>query len=146
MATASTTELSHPLCVALDLADPSECRRVAAAVAPYAGVLKVGLTAFVAGGPELVHELARLRPVFLDLKLHDIPAQVGGAVARAVRAPAFYGRRINCPTCGPYDVSRVVLDSQLLHRLDRKRRLEVLDRARRNAPPHTRPIITSYLL
>jgi orotidine-5'-phosphate decarboxylase len=79
---APSAELVHPLCVALDLADPGDCRRVAAAVAPHAGALKVGLTAFVAGGPGLVRDVARLRPVFLDLKLHDIPAQVGGAVAR----------------------------------------------------------------
>jgi orotidine-5'-phosphate decarboxylase len=53
-------------------------------VAPSVGVLKVGLELFVKEGPPAVrigHELGR--DVFLDLKLHDIPATVDGAVASA---------------------------------------------------------------
>lgn len=69
-----------------------------------------------------------------------------GAIARAIRAPAFSGRRISCPRCGLYDVSRVVLENHLLERMDVHRRREVLDRARRAAPGRTRPIITTYLL
>ena len=72
-----------PLCVALDWPDPERCVAVAREVSPHAAVLKVGLSAFSAGGPELVTRIAALRPVFLDLKLLDIPAQVGGAVAAA---------------------------------------------------------------
>ena len=81
-------EVEHPLCVALDAADPVANRDIAAAVAPHAGVLKIGLTAFVAGGASLVAEIATLRPVFLDLKLHDIPAQVAGAVRSAAATGA----------------------------------------------------------
>jgi orotidine-5'-phosphate decarboxylase len=44
-------------------------------------MLKVGLQAFVSGGPELVRRVAKEAPVFLDLKLHDIPAQVGSSVS-----------------------------------------------------------------
>ena len=83
-----TFEVQHPLCVALDSPDAPKNREVAAAVAPHAGVLKVGLTAFVAGGAALVSDIAELRPVFLDLKLHDIPAQVGGAVDSAAATGA----------------------------------------------------------
>jgi orotidine-5'-phosphate decarboxylase len=79
-----------PLCVALDGTDARACERVAARVAEHAGVLKVGSTSFVAGGPGLVRRLARLRPVFLDLKLHDIPAQVAGAVEGAASLGASY--------------------------------------------------------
>ena len=71
---------ANPLCVALDFDDPGRCLRVATATA-FAGTQKIGLTAFSAGGPDLVREVIALGPVFLDLKLHDIPAQVGGAVA-----------------------------------------------------------------
>ena len=77
-----------PLCVALDGHDPSSLTELASAVAPHVGVLKVGLTSFAAGGVDLVGELAELRPVFLDLKLHDIPAQVEGAVREVVRSGA----------------------------------------------------------
>ena len=48
--------------------------------------LKVGLELFVSAGPELVRELKeRGWPVFLDLKLHDIPATMGRAAAAAAR-------------------------------------------------------------
>lgn len=73
-------DLANPLCVALDVSDPAACVRLAGSVAPATGLLKIGLTSFAAGGPALVAEIRALGPVFLDLKLHDIPAQVGGAV------------------------------------------------------------------
>jgi orotidine-5'-phosphate decarboxylase len=67
------------LCVALDAPDALTCLALADAVAPSVGALKVGLTAFAAGGPDLVRAVGTRAPVFLDLKWHDIPAQVGGA-------------------------------------------------------------------
>jgi orotidine-5'-phosphate decarboxylase len=78
------------LCVALDSADATEIRRLAAATAGAVDLYKIGLTAFVANGPDLVRELAELKPVFLDLKLHDIPAQVAGAVRAAAATGAKY--------------------------------------------------------
>ncbi len=51
--------------------------------------LKVGLELFVSAGPELVRELKGLGwPVFLDLKLHDIPATMERAAAAAARLGA----------------------------------------------------------
>ncbi|MDQ4095057.1 MAG: orotidine 5'-phosphate decarboxylase, partial [Actinomycetota bacterium] len=70
----------NPICVALDAPDPEETRRLARATAA-AGAHKIGLTAFASGGPALVRDLAPATRLFLDLKLHDIPAQVSGAVA-----------------------------------------------------------------
>lgn len=55
---------------------------MAQAVKGYAGGLKLGLEYFAANGPAGIDELARLGlPIFLDLKLHDIPNTVGKAVA-----------------------------------------------------------------
>ena len=71
----------NPLCVALDSRRRADLDRVADAVEEHVGVFKVGLTAFNANGGELVASLARRLPVFLDLKLHDVPAQVEGAAA-----------------------------------------------------------------
>lgn len=73
--------LTHPVAVALDGRELDRLREVARVVAPHVGVFKIGLTTFAAGGPDFVRELSGDRPVFLDLKLHDIPAQVEGAVS-----------------------------------------------------------------
>lgn len=78
------------LCLALDSRDEREIERLADATAEHVDVLKIGLTAFNAFGPELVARLAQVRPVFLDLKLHDIPAQVAGAVAAVRDTGATY--------------------------------------------------------
>ena len=70
--------------VALDSRDWATFRRWAALFGPRVGVLKVGLEAFIAFGPQAVAEARRHSPaVFLDLKLHDIPHTVAGAVAAA---------------------------------------------------------------
>ncbi|MPZ74374.1 MAG: orotidine-5'-phosphate decarboxylase [Nitriliruptorales bacterium] len=71
------------LIVALDTADRAHLEDLAAAVAPRAGYLKVGLQAYTALGPDAVTVAAEHRPVFLDLKLHDIPNTVAGAAAAA---------------------------------------------------------------
>ncbi len=70
------------LIAALDTADLPRARAWAAALAPHCGVLKLGLEFFAAHGATGVRE-ATDAPVFLDLKLHDIPNTVAGAV-RAV--------------------------------------------------------------
>lgn len=68
------------LCVALDAPDLPMAESWAAAVAPHAGLLKVGLELFSAEGGAAVRRIAAHRPVFLDLKLHDIPNTVAGAI------------------------------------------------------------------
>ena len=78
------------ICLALDSRDEREIERWADATAEHVDVLKVGLTAFTAYGPSLVKRLAAVRPVFLDLKLHDIPAQVGGAIVSATDTGASF--------------------------------------------------------
>lgn len=76
------------IAVALDASERSRILELARLVGPETGVLKVGLEAFCAHGPELVREVASIAPVFLDLKLHDIPNTVGGAAAAAARTGA----------------------------------------------------------
>jgi orotidine-5'-phosphate decarboxylase len=77
------------ICIALDFPTRGEALSAARRFAGRAGWLKVGLEAFVAEGPSLVREVAATGPkVFLDLKLHDIPATVGRAVAAAARSGA----------------------------------------------------------
>ena len=77
--------------VALDTADRAELRAWAAYFGPRVGVLKVGLEAFARWGPAVVAEVRdKAAAVFLDLKLHDIPNTVAGAVAGVEEAGADY--------------------------------------------------------
>jgi orotidine-5'-phosphate decarboxylase len=75
-----------PIAVALDASDLRTAARWAAAVAPYVSTLKVGLELFDRYGHQGVTVIRAAAPttqLFLDLKLHDIPATVRGA-ARSV--------------------------------------------------------------
>lgn len=67
------------LIVALDTVDLPLARGWAGAVAPYAGMIKLGLEFFLAHGQAGYRSFADL-PIFLDLKLHDIPNTVAGAM------------------------------------------------------------------
>src|SRR5579875_2278241 len=74
-----------PVAVALDTCDVATAVRWAGAVAPSVTTVKIGLELFCAEGPGAVEKVmaAGDLDLFLDLKLHDIPATVAGA-ARAV--------------------------------------------------------------
>jgi orotidine-5'-phosphate decarboxylase len=73
------------LFVALDTPDAEAARALAARLGGRVGGFKIGLELFSAHGPDLVREMVRSAPVFLDLKLHDIPNTVAGAAAAAAR-------------------------------------------------------------
>jgi orotidine-5'-phosphate decarboxylase len=70
------------LVVALDVPTLEEARDLAAALAGEVGWCKVGLELFSAFCPDAVRAVADHAPVFLDLKLHDIPNTVERAAAR----------------------------------------------------------------
>ncbi|HET7017864.1 MAG TPA: orotidine-5'-phosphate decarboxylase [Streptosporangiaceae bacterium] len=74
-----------PIAVALDAPDLDTAAEWAALVSPHVSTLKIGLELYLRYGPDVVASVrgARGVDVFLDLKLHDIPATVGGA-ARSV--------------------------------------------------------------
>ncbi|KQX22685.1 MULTISPECIES: orotidine-5'-phosphate decarboxylase [unclassified Sphingomonas] len=72
-----------PIYVAIDTPDIARARDIAARVRNHVGGIKLGLEFFSAHGQAGVREMAALDlPVFLDLKLHDIP----NTVAKAVQA------------------------------------------------------------
>ena len=77
------------LIVAADLSSRDDILALADEMSGVAGVMKIGLQAFVANGPALVREVAgRGVKVFLDLKLHDIPNTVEHAVREAEKLGA----------------------------------------------------------
>ncbi len=75
----------NPLVVALDLSDADRAVRLARALAPHVGMLKVGLELLAAHGPAIVERLRSIAPVFLDPKLHDIPTTVERAARNYAR-------------------------------------------------------------
>ena len=69
--------------LAIDTTDLDAAKALATKVKTHIGGLKLGLEFFCANGHHGVHEMARIGlPLFLDLKLHDIP----NTVAKAVQA------------------------------------------------------------
>ena len=75
----------NPLIVALDVSEAGEAEALARRLDGSAGLLKVGLELFTAAGPQVVPRIAAMAPVFLDLKLHDIPNTVSGAARNSAR-------------------------------------------------------------
>ena len=96
--TTQTPDARASLAVALDLDGRDEILTLAKRLAPEVGFLKLGLQAFVSEGPRIVREVVALgTPVFLDLKLHDIPNTVSRAAAAAARTGAAL---VNCHALG----------------------------------------------
>lgn len=76
--------IANPVFVALDTTDLKHARALAARLKTHIGGIKLGLEFFSAHGPDGVRGLADLDlPIFLDLKFHDIPNTVAGAVRAA---------------------------------------------------------------
>jgi orotidine-5'-phosphate decarboxylase len=95
------------VCIALDFGTRAEVLAAARRFAGRVGWMKVGLEAFVAEGPSLVADVAASAggaKIFLDLKFHDIPATVAGAVTSAAR---FGASMVNVHAAG----GRAMLES-----------------------------------
>lgn len=79
------------LIVAVDVPDADAAMAAARRLAGHVGMLKIGLELFVAEGPRVVGDVREQFPeldIFLDLKLHDIPNTMRGAIRSAKRLGA----------------------------------------------------------
>ena len=99
--------------VALDLPTAAEALAMAQRLAGQVGMLKVGLELFCAEGPAFVRELQKQCPVFLDLKLHDIPTTVRRALEAVLRLDP---RLINVHVQGGPAMLEAAMEAVRVHR------------------------------
>lgn len=77
---------ANPICVALDTPDLDKAVSLARTLQPHVGLMKVGMEFFYAHGLQGYARVAEQGlPVFLDLKLHDIPNTVASAMKSLMR-------------------------------------------------------------
>lgn len=78
-------KINNKLIVALDVENCRQARKLINLLYPTVNIFKVGSQLFTACGPKIIKILQDKRAkVFLDLKFHDIPNTVAGAVTSAV--------------------------------------------------------------
>ena len=83
--------MTNPIFCAVDRPDLEGALTLVRALAPHVGGIKLGLEFFTAQGPRGVEAVARQGlPIFLDLKLHDIPNTVAGAVREVATLGVAY--------------------------------------------------------
>jgi orotidine-5'-phosphate decarboxylase len=84
------TAIRDPIFCAIDTTDIEKAKQLIGAVSPYVGGIKLGLEFFTHHGAEGVKRvMPEGTPLFLDLKFHDIPNTVAGAV-RALNGLNIY--------------------------------------------------------
>ncbi|MDE2763970.1 MAG: orotidine-5'-phosphate decarboxylase [Gemmatimonadota bacterium] len=118
--------MNERVIVALDVPHAEAALGLVDRIGPACGFYKVGLELFAAAGPAVVASLReRRKHVFLDLKLHDIPNQVAGAVARAgeigvtfLTVHAMGGRDMLAAAAGAASASLTLLGVTVLTSLD----------------------------
>jgi orotidine-5'-phosphate decarboxylase len=102
---------SNPICVALDTPEIDKARALAKALAPHAGYLKIGMEFFYAHGARGYEAVAAQGlPIFLDLKLHDIPNTVASAMKALMQLsprPAI----VNLHAQGGLDMMKAAADA-----------------------------------
>jgi orotidine-5'-phosphate decarboxylase len=90
--------VTTPIIVALDYPQAPAALDLARCLSPALCRLKVGKELFTSSGPAVVEELQRMGfEVFLDLKFHDIPNTVAGAVRAAAELGVWM---VNVHACG----------------------------------------------
>jgi orotidine-5'-phosphate decarboxylase len=101
----------NPICVALDTPDIDRARALAKALASHVGYMKIGMEFFYAHGAKGYEAVAvQGLPIFLDLKLHDIPNTVASGMKALMQlspCPAI----VNLHAAGGPDMMKAAADA-----------------------------------
>ncbi|MGB9905932.1 MAG: orotidine-5'-phosphate decarboxylase [Candidatus Saccharicenans sp.] len=101
-------DISRKIIIALDVKNREEARSVLESL-PEARIFKVGLELYTAEGPAMLELVKGYgKEVFLDLKLHDIPNTVAGAVSSAVRHGVSM---LTLHTCGGREMMKKAVEA-----------------------------------
>ena len=94
----------NPIICAIDTTDMAKATALAGALKPHVGAIKLGLEFFMAHGTQGVAQVAALgAPIFLDLKFHDIPNTVAGALRGVAGLECFL---LTVHAAGGYDMMK----------------------------------------
>jgi orotidine-5'-phosphate decarboxylase len=101
----------NPICVALDMPELDRARALAKALKPHVGHMKIGMEFFYAHGAKGYEAVAAEGlPIFLDLKLHDIPNTVASGMKSLMQLsprPAI----VNLHAAGGMDMMKAAADA-----------------------------------
>lgn len=102
----------NPIICAVDTTDTERARVLCAALQHEVGAIKLGLEFFTANGAEGVHLMAAQSrmPIFLDLKFHDIPNTIAGAIRATAGIDAFM---MTVHIAGGRDMLRAAIDASM---------------------------------
>lgn len=113
------------LILALDFPSLDAAFELAQSVSHLVGMFKVNIHLFTAHGPSAVERLAQLGPgVFLDLKYHDIPNTVRGAVSAATEIAGV--NLLNVHALGGLEMMRAAVETRNQSKLPADRRPKLL--------------------
>ncbi len=102
---------NNPICVALDTPDLERAVTLAKTLSGHVGMLKIGMEFFYAHGPKGYEGIAAAGiPIFLDMKLHDIPNTVAQGLTSLLKlepAPAI----TNVHATGGLDMMKAARDA-----------------------------------
>ncbi len=79
----------NPIICAIDTVNVQDAKKLSTQLRPHVGAVKLGLEFFTANGAVGVAEVAGDAPLFLDLKFHDIPNTVAGAIRATAGINSF---------------------------------------------------------
>jgi orotidine-5'-phosphate decarboxylase len=113
------------LIVALDFPSFELAFELAQSISSLVGMFKINIHLFAAEGPSSVTRLRQLGPdIFLDLKFHDIPNTVTGAVSAAMGMPGV--RLLNVHTLGGMEMMRAAAKARDASALPKSQRPKVI--------------------